>query len=487
MQHPLKFIALGLILLCPLLAYGKASTRPPNLMDAFSQALSFEPNFQAEKSNLLSAKENVPINRSLLLPKARINGLTNYNYLNIRSSNRDFTVNVINQTFTIAPKGSKHFTNNLYSITLAQPIFNYADWSKFQASKATTKAATAKFGASYQGLMLEVSVNYFRVLEAKDILDFTIADRKAVLRYLKQNLNQYRVGERTRTDVYNALAQYDEIVSREIAAQRNLINARHDLQTVTGQLYTHMSGLADKIPLSRPIPDNVNLWVNKALQQNLLVQASHYGVDAAHQAIHIALAGHLPVVEGFSVGSYDQTSNIGPILGTFKSDTASGGVAMALPVYTGGLTQASVKKTQYLYQTSLSILQETRTRTENNTRQDFNNIYSGVHKIHADNSAIIANESAVKSTERGYKLGTRDILDLLQAQQQLFGSQVLYTTDRYAYFINTLRLKFDAGTLSPKDLEMINQYLKRNNNLMIKDKITTHYHIPTEAERAKYF
>ncbi|KAE8235038.1 hypothetical protein A4X13_0g9639, partial [Tilletia indica] len=60
----------------------------------------------------------------------------------------------------------------------------------------------------------------------------------------------------------------------------------------------------------------------------------------------------------------------------------------------------------------------------------------------------------------GYQVGTRNIVDVLDAQRQLYSSVRFYNDARYDYILNNLRLKQAAGTLSPNDLEALQQYLK---------------------------
>ena len=51
----------------------------------------------------------------------------------------------------------------------------------------------------------------------------------------------------------------------------------------------------------------------------------------------------------------------------------------------------------------------------------------------------------------GYEVGTRNIVDVLNAQNKLFAAQRDYANSRYDFIINSLRLKV-AGTLSPEDI-----------------------------------
>jgi outer membrane protein len=56
-------------------------------------------------------------------------------------------------------------------------------------------------------------------------------------------------------------------------------------------------------------------------------------------------------------------------------------------------------------------------------------------------------------------VGTRTVVDVLDAQNDRFQAQRDYQQAVYDYLLNTLRLKLAAGTLSPEDLRAVNRQL----------------------------
>lgn len=439
----------------PMSPLSLGTSQTPNLMDALNEALNNDPVWLAQKSTLLANQENLPIARSLLLPSASLTGTSEYNH-------RD------NQSPPIAgfPNigvGNFSYNNSEFGLNVSQVVFNFAEWSSFQQSKATVKQATAEYGAAYQTLMVQVSQLYFNVLQARDVLDYTRVERQAVAQLYNQNLQRYKVGLGTITDVYDAKAQLDNIISQEIAAKAALLNANEALTAITGQTYTGVKGLQDNIPLMRPNPENLTDWLDTANRQNLNVLANQYAVDAAKEQVNIEFSGHLPTLN--AVGSY--TRLIAGDNGTGKVNETDGAVGLQLniPIFTGGQVIAQTQQAQYNYQTALSNLEATLRQTTENTSQQYNNVVAGANQIQADRQAIISNESSLKSTEAAFKVGTRTIVDVLQAQTQLFDTQVNYATDLYSYLLDVLQLKQQAGTLSPQDLSQINQWLIKPESL----------------------
>jgi outer membrane protein len=58
-------------------------------------------------------------------------------------------------------------------------------------------------------------------------------------------------------------------------------------------------------------------------------------------------------------------------------------------------------------------------------------------------------------------VGVRTSVDVLNAQQQVFQTRRDLQQARYAYLINTLRLKAATGTLGEPDLEQVSRALGR--------------------------
>ncbi|MEO8160011.1 MAG: TolC family protein, partial [Arenimonas sp.] len=93
------------------------------------------------------------------------------------------------------------------------------------------------------------------------------------------------------------------------------------------------------------------------------------------------------------------------------------------------------------------------------TRGAYRNLISGVAEIEARRLAVVSAQAAYEAGEAGLEVGTRTIVDVLIAQQQLFLAKREYARARHAYLVNVLRLRQAAGVLEPGDLQLVNRYL----------------------------
>ncbi len=430
------------------LSLGVVNAHAANLLQVYRQALKSDPVFQAERQNYLATTELYPQARAALLPNISLLGQSTYNDSSVKTSFVNFP------GFT----GKNTFTEHNLTLSLTQPVIDFASWFQLHVAKAQIRSGAARFAAAKLDLLIRTATAYFNVLQAEDILRFTNAEKRATYRQLDQAKQRYNVGLDAVTSVYDAQAQYDSIVAREIQAKNDVENAREDLRQITGVYYRHLARLKDRYPLVMPSPANVEQWVEAAGRQNYAVQAARLNAVAARETIKVNFSGHLPTVD--VIGQYNsiRTNNSGIGSPGDRDQTYIGG-QVNLPIYTGGLISSQTQQAKYEYQQALYDLETAYREVIVNTRQVYNDIINGISKIKADRQVIISRKSSLDSTEAALNVGTRTMVDLLIAVQQLFEAQSNYSIDQYAYIINMLNLKQLEGTLSVQDFKAVNRWL----------------------------
>ncbi len=351
--------------------------------------------------------------------------------------------------------GESNFNNTGYNLSLTQPVFNYGAIQQYRQSDYTLRQADAAYGAAEQELILRVSENYFNVLAAGDDVEFARTNKAAIARQREQARKRFEVGLIAITDVHEAEAAYDQAVAQEIAALNEKENSLEALNVITGAYHNKLSLLQSEIPLIKPDPDNVDKWTEISLKQNLSLQAAMAAVEIAKKDVDIREADHLPTVD-MVLSSSNQ--DVG---GDFARDTDTNSISVQLnvPIYTGGLTTARVDESVYLLKQSREQEEFERRSTIAQTRNAYRGVLTGISQVLALEKSIISTRSALETTDAGFEVGTRTIVDVLNAQRLLFQTKSDLARARYDYILNYLRLKQAAGTLSPDDIIRVNKYL----------------------------
>ncbi|UVJ44455.1 TolC family outer membrane protein [Pseudomonas sp. LS1212] len=424
-----------------------------DLVSVYQEAVNNNADLAAARYDYAAQKEVVPQARAGLLPNLSGGG----DLQNTRTKLDE-------------PSVTTNRSGTSWQATLAQPVFRADRWFQLQAAEAVNEQAALQLSATEQNLILQTSENYFAVLRAQDNLAATKAEEAAFKRQLDQSNERFDVGLSDKTDVLQSQASYDTARANRIVAQRRVDDAFEALITLTNRQYNSIQGVVHTLPVLAPTPNDAKTWVDTATQQNLNLLATNYAVSAAEETLRQRKAGHAPTVDAVAQYQKGDNDNLGfsnPTAGVrYGGDVeqTSIGLQLNIPIYSGGLTSSQVREAYQRLNQTEQQRESLRRQVVENTRDLHRAVNTDVEQVQARKQSIISNQSAVEATEIGYQVGTRNIVDVLDAQRQLYNSVRDYNNTRYDYILDNLRLKQAAGTLSPSDLEALTRYLKPDYN-----------------------
>ena len=422
-----------------------------DLIDVYREALDNDPTFKAAYNTFLAETQTIPQARAALLPQFTLSTLAGRYVQNVDVAGS----NSLN--------GQETYDSAQWQANASQALFNYQAWSQLRLAKAAVKSAHAAFNSASQDLMLRTTKAYCDVLFAKDTLNFAEAKKRANHRQWIEAKQRFNVGVDTITSVYEAKAAYDQSVASVIAAKNNQINQNENLRKLTNRVYDYLSPLhGSNVPLMKPKPNNVDDWVTTGLKQNYNLFAAKYHLQAARENIKVQSTGNWPTIA--LQGNSFQVRNRGADASNFfvPNDQMISNVAIAMnfPVFQGGLVTANTRQAQYKFQTAGEELERVYRDVVVNSRIAFNNIVDGISKITADKQSILSQKKSLESTEAQFQVGTRTMVDVVNAQQRLFEAEERLASDQYQFIYAVLYLKYLAGSLSVNDLEEINAWLE---------------------------
>ena len=425
-----------------------------DLVSVYHEAVNNNADLAAARADYAAQKEVVPQARAGLLPNLSGGAESS----NVRTS--------IDQPSLTSTRSAV-----VYQATLAQPIFRADRWFQLKAAESVNEQAALQLSATEQNLILQTAESYFSVLRAQDTLASTKAEEAAFKRQLDQSRERFDVGLSDKTDVLQSQASYDTARANRLLAQRQVEDAFEALMTLTNRQYPSIEGIAHTLPILPPSPNNAKAWVDTAAQQNLNLLASNFAVSAAEETLKQRKAGHAPTLDAvaqYKTGDNDGfgLSNPNALNQRYGGDVSqrSIGLQLNIPLYSGGLTSSQVRESYSRLSQVEQQREALRRQVVENTRNLHRAVNTDVEQVQARKQSIISNQSALEATEIGYQVGTRNIVDVLDTQRQLYTSVRDYNNTRYDYILDNLRLKQAAGTLNPGDLEALSRYLKADYN-----------------------
>ncbi len=351
---------------------------------------------------------------------------------------------------------SNNYNKAGLTLSLSHPLYR-KDYDALleQADKQVARAEVT-YAAEQQALIVRVAKSYFAVLSAQDALDFAQAETAAIERQLDQAKQRFDVGLIAITSVHEAQAAYDQSRADLIQAENVLDNAWEALREITNQPMGALARVVDDLPLERPQPESIDQWGEGAQQQNLAIRAAQLSAEIAKKGIDVMQAGDGPIVE--LVGSHALALSSSPT-GT-DSNTTTIGIQLNMPLYNGGSTDSQTRQARFDYQAAQENLDKQRRSVNRQVRDAYRGVVAGISSVEALQASTRSAESALEATEAGFEVGTRTMVDVLNAQRDLFRAHSNYSTMRYSYIVSGLQLKQAAGTLLIEDIEQLNRSLK---------------------------
>ncbi len=432
------------------------------LLQIYEQATTNDHQFQAARANLDAGRENRTIGRSRLLPQVTAEA----SWLRSDSSNRlpgadtgaadpSVPVDSLPLDLRYGEQTSKSATVNVN-----QALFDWGAWQGYQRGKALASEAEAVFATAEEDLILRTADAYFSVLQAVDNLATAQSEEEALSQQLQQSRQRFEVGLIAITEVHEAQAAYDSATARRLVADGNVRISFEALEALTGGSPGAVAPLQKEFPVTPPDPTDRDTWVEQALANNSQLQAARFRAESAESLAATQRSGHYPTVYGrvsHGITETDFHNSAGTSLRDEDSTVVS--VTLSVPLFAGGGVSASRRQAYSQYLSAQELYQQSRRDVVQSTRSSYQAVVTSVATVKARAQAIVSSRSALEATQAGYDVGTRDLVDVLNAQRNLFSAERDYNDALYTYLLAQLQLRAAAGVLSSEDVVQLNQWL----------------------------
>ncbi|MZR62699.1 TolC family outer membrane protein [Alcanivorax sp. DP30] len=436
-----------------------SSVNAADLVDVANAAWSYDGTWRAARMNWNADQQLLVQGRAALFPTVSASYGRYDNKQEIEDINFD-----------------QNYGSEVSTFTLAQPLFRVDAWYGYKEAKSSTDVAHANFEQARQDFVLRVAQGYFGVLRAWDTWVSAKAEEKAIGRQLEQTRERFDVGLVPATDVEEAQATYDLTQVNLIVARQQYEIARDQLETLTGQQWESLAELRENLPMEGPQPAAMDDWIEKAKAENPQVRAARYNTELTENTAKRQLGAMMPQVQ--LVAQY-QHSHLSPdedpaVTGTgttggrnslYDTQNRQIGIEVSMPLFQGGGLNSRRKEAYLRADAADYQYDQTLRNAVQQTRNAYRTVEADALRIKAREQAIRSTRSALDATQSGYEVGTRNVVDVLNAQRALFAAERDYANARYDYIVDSLTLKSSTGDLHQGDLAAVNQWLSTDETL----------------------
>ena len=431
-----------------LLITGNVSSE--SLLDIYNEALDNDPTFKAAEYSYLADKELKVQGRAALLPSLTLSGSTNWNEY---YQNKEL---------------QQQYNSFSTSARVSQPLFRLDTWFQYRQSKSLTDAAEADFAFEQQNLLVRTAELYFGVLRAIDNLNAAISEEKAIKKQLDQAKQRFEVGLSAITGVQEAQLAYDLSKASRIRTEGSLYSARESLNALIGREIFSLNELGDGLLIELPTPNSKEKWVELALKNNYQLKAAYLRKKAAKSSARSVASNHLPKIDIVGSQSESETNQFNyegfnidgqgiPVPSVTGRRNYS--IQLSMPLFQGGAVNSRRKQAYSQYERANENTLFTERRIIQEVRSQFSNVLTLVANVNAQKQAVVSATSALEATQVGYKVGTRNVVDLLQAEKNLYSAEKNLANAKYDYILSNLKLSLASGTITPADIVKINNLL----------------------------
>jgi outer membrane protein len=405
------------------------------LKEALARAYDDNPSLEAARANQRATDAAVPIERADLLPNlAGQATLTEF----LRQQQSSLT----------APDRSLSGQLNL-----TIPVYTPGAIPGLRAAQTRVLAGRADLRGSESTLFSQVVAAYMDVIQNEALVGLAAANVDVLTTNLEATSDRFEIGDLTRTDVAQSESRLALARGDFRTAQANLIRARETFIALVGA----PPGELQPPPPLPGLPEDVDNAVRTALLDNPDLIGAQERARAAGFDIRVAGAGRLPRLELFSTGGVTDFlntlgSSIPGVPIAQRQTSAQAGVRATIPLFQGGRPAAQERQAQARSSVALETVVATERDVIATTRTAYANWQAASAIIESNQAAVAAAELGLEGVRAENTVGTRTILDILDAQQELFRAQVQLITARRNAYVAAFNLLAAMGHAEARDL-----------------------------------
>jgi protease secretion system outer membrane protein len=376
-----------------------------DLAQAFALAKQADAQYQATQAHTEAEEEGINVARARLLPQVGASGSLGKLWVERSFGGR---------TFPVAPTDSWN-----WSVSLRQPLYRPNEWAIYEQSQLLAEGARLQFASEALRLLERLTKAYLEALDALAQLKVAQEDVGRYQAILAQAEAAFRQGQGTRVEIEEAKARLDSASALVLDRQGRLQIAERALSLVIGRQVSaeELKDLAERYTLSRQLLAQApETWVEQAKRSNLELAALHKQVEAARIKVEQAFAGHKPTLD--LVAGYRQSRSESEITLAQQFKTASVSLQATLPLFAGFGVEASVRQAKALLREAEFTLEQKTRQLEQQVLDAYTKVRFGQSQVEALEQALRSAEQAVRGTRKGVLAGTRNSVDVLNAEQE---------------------------------------------------------------------
>lgn len=367
------------------------------LRETLQQTFRENPRIEASRRELEAVREELNEARGGWKPTVGVTGSSVFN---------DVDTNIRSERFTTSRVGLR-LNQNLYE--------GGATLAAIDSANSRIRSQEGLLDLTEQEVLLQAVAAYSRLLRDQNILDDSNENVSRLEEQLSAVERRFSVGEATRTDLAQGEARLVGSRADQALARANAASSLVTFERVVGFRPDSLQ--------TTPLPDSLPEGLEAALalvEANPEVMVARSRLEEAEAAVDDARATFLPDVDVEAEASYTDE----PSIFTEEERDLALGLTVTVPIYQAGIAGARLRQARQLVEQSRRELADTRRRTAETIGIAVEDIRSADARVSFFEDQVEAYQRALAGIKEEALIGSRSVIDVLDAEQDLFNAQV---------------------------------------------------------------
>jgi len=420
------------------------------LEEALAKAYATNPNLLAEQAKLRATDEGVSQALSGWRPTVTATGSAGYQKQVSDSSTP--------QTSYRDPRTA--------ALQVTQPLYRGGRTvSGTEQAEDNVLAERARLTNTEQTVLLNVVTAYMNLVQAEAVLDLNRNNEQYLTRELQASRDRFNVGELTRTDVAQSEARLSGARSDRIQAEGDLASARAVYQNVVGEAPTKTTTPPDP---AGTLPANLDDTIKAALGGNPNVVTADFSERASRANIDVVRGALLPSLNLNGTAQREDDTLSTP---DRWRDTYTVLLQLNIPIYEAGAIYSQLRAAYETDRQNQQLLDQARRDAQDTATRSWDAWQTARSRVNSLRSQVQANQLALDGVRQEALLGSRTVLDVLNAEQELLNSQVSLVRSEHDATIAAYQVRAAVGTLTAEAMSLpVALYDPKQNYRKVRDK-----------------
>ncbi len=418
--------AAALALACPC-----ALAQADGLLDVYQAARQMDPTVQEARQALLAAVARVDQARAAFLPNASFS-----------VSGGDTT----GKYSFDADESERRSRAHNWKLQVTQPILRVPELKAVEQARVQAERAQARLEQVERELALRVTRAYLDLELATSSVELTDVQLQAYQEQLRQAEQGLVLGTHSRVDILDGRARVEAARAQRVAAFNEVRVRRAELARIIGKVPEALRRVRQHALVEMPAQDGMEPWLERARQVSAQIRERQAALAAAEVEVSKSRAEHLPRLDlvGAISGASQSQNTASQLNFASRSRTSELNVQLVVPIYSGGAVSARTRESLAEVAQARAQLEAAVREVDAQTEQAILGIASGRAEVQALQAAREAARGALTAVETSVKLGARTLVDVLNAQQQLYTVERDLLKARHGLLLN--QAKFTLAT-----------------------------------------